>query len=144
MSGIAVVSVIIAAFDPQTAAQYLLQEIRGLPAESFRQPIIPKCDENATLKRLVPEVFKKMLSSPPIVHNMTNTVVQNFVANVLLAIGASPIMAPCGEEAADLARLGGALVVNIGTLMPQSVENQIIAIKAYNAASRPVIFDPVG
>jgi thiamine-phosphate diphosphorylase / hydroxyethylthiazole kinase len=70
--------------------------------------------------------------------------VQNFAANVALAIGASPIMSNNGEEAEDLARLGGALVVNMGTVTPESLMNYGKAIRAYNQAGRPVVFDPVG
>lgn len=70
--------------------------------------------------------------------------VQNFAANVALAIGASPIMANYGEEAADLAKLGGALVVNMGTVTPEGLENYAMALRAYNRAGGPVVFDPVG
>jgi thiamine-phosphate diphosphorylase/hydroxyethylthiazole kinase len=75
---------------------------------------------------------------------MTNLVVQNFAANVALALGASPIMANYAEEAADLARLGGALVVNMGTVTPDGLDNYLQALRAYNAAGRPVVYDPVG
>lgn len=70
--------------------------------------------------------------------------VQNFAANVALAVGASPIMANYAEEAADLARLGGALVVNMGTVTPDGLNNYVQALQAYNAADRPVVLDPVG
>lgn len=53
-------------------------------------------------------------------------------------------MANYGEEAVDLARLGGALVINMGTVTPEGLENYIKALKAYNEAGRPVVFDPVG
>ncbi len=69
---------------------------------------------------------------------------QNFAANVALAVGASPIMSNNGEEAADLAKLGGALVINMGTVTPDSIRNYLAALKAYNGAERPVVFDPVG
>jgi thiamine-phosphate diphosphorylase/hydroxyethylthiazole kinase len=71
-------------------------------------------------------------------------VVQNFAANVALSVGASPIMANYGEEAADLAKLGGALVINMGTVTPEGLKNYGQALKAYNAAGRPVVLDPVG
>ena len=70
--------------------------------------------------------------------------VQNFAANVALAVGASPIMANYGEEAADLASLGGALVVNMGTVTPEGIENYAKALKAYNFVGGPVVDDPVG
>lgn len=71
-------------------------------------------------------------------------VVQNFAANVALAVGASPIMSNYAAEAADLAKLGGALVVNMGTVTPEGLANYKQAIKAYNDAGRPIILDPVG
>jgi len=80
----------------------------------------------------------------PLVHNMTNVVVTNFVANGLLAIGASPVMAYAKEEVADMVRLARALVLNIGTLNETDVEAMLIAGKAANEANIPVVFDPVG
>lgn len=53
-------------------------------------------------------------------------------------------MANYGEEAVDLAKLGGALVINMGTVTPEGLENYLKALKAYNNAGRPVVFDPVG
>lgn len=69
---------------------------------------------------------------------------QNFAANVALAVGGSPIMANYAEEAADLAKLGGALVINMGTVTPEGLKNHIQALQAYNAAGGPVVLDPVG
>lgn len=65
-------------------------------------------------------------------------------ANVALAVGASPIMANDAREAPDLASLGGALVVNMGTVTPESLDNFVQALAAYNDAGRPVVLDPVG
>ncbi|NQD64858.1 hydroxyethylthiazole kinase [Bacillus haikouensis] len=89
---------------------------------------------------LVNEVREKN----PLVHNITNVVVTNFTANGLLAIGASPVMAYAKEEAADMARIAGALVLNIGTLSREEVESMIIAGKAANEQGVPVVLDPVG
>jgi len=41
----------------------------------------------------------------PLVHNITNLVVTNVVANALLAIGASPVMAHAHEEVGDMASI---------------------------------------
>jgi len=70
--------------------------------------------------------------------------VQNFAANVALSIGGSPIMANYGEEAADLCKLGGSLVINMGTVTPDGLLNYSKALKAYNLEGGPVVFDPVG
>ncbi len=52
----------------------------------------------------------------PLVHCITNDVVQNFTANVLLALGASPAMVVDNEEAAQFAAIADALLINLGTL----------------------------
>lgn len=80
----------------------------------------------------------------PLVHNITNHVVMNFSANTLLAAGASPVMAHAKEEAADMARLADALVLNIGTLSPHWIEAMHIALEAARDKGIPVILDPVG
>jgi hydroxyethylthiazole kinase len=90
--------------------------------------------------QLVNEVREKN----PLVHNITNVVVTNFTANGLLAIGASPVMAYAKEEVADMAKIAGALVLNIGTLSRDEVESMIVAGKAANEQGVPVVFDPVG
>ena len=75
---------------------------------------------------------------------MTNLVVQNFAANVALNVGGSPIMSSDGNEASDLAALGGSLVINMGTASPDGLANYTIALRAYNNAGNPVLLDPVG
>jgi thiamine-phosphate diphosphorylase/hydroxyethylthiazole kinase len=98
----------------------------------------------ANLLQAVPAMTRAVHDATPLSHNMTNLVVQNLAANVALAVGASPIMANYGEEAEDLARLGGALVVNMGTVTPDGLANYAKALRAYNKAGGPVVFDPVG
>lgn len=80
----------------------------------------------------------------PLVHCITNYVTVNDVANVVLAIGASPIMADDINEASDITSLASALVLNIGTLNARTVSSMIEAGKTANAKGIPVIFDPVG
>ena len=86
----------------------------------------------------------KVRNTNPLVHNITNVVVTNFTANGLLALGASPVMAYAKEEVADMAKIAGALVLNIGTLSPDEIEAMIIAGKSANQHGVPVVFDPVG
>lgn len=149
LDGIAVVSAIVAARDPEAASRQLRSLVRGSAALRRRTmsaltaaPAAPGTKEDVL--RLVPTAIKAVHEQKPLSHNMTNLVVQNFAANVALAVGASPIMANYGEEAADLAKLGGALVINMGTVTPEGLQNYEKALRAYNAAGRPVIFDPVG
>lgn len=79
----------------------------------------------------------------PLIHNITNTVVANFSANGLLALGASPAMANAPEEAAEMASHADALVLNIGTCTQDQVDAMILAGKAANKKGIPVILDPV-
>lgn len=90
------------------------------------------------------ELRERVREANPLVHNMTNVVVTNFTANGLLALGASPVMAYAKEEVAEMAKLAGALVLNIGTLNAEEVEAMLIAGRAANEAGVPVVFDPVG
>ncbi|QHA91381.1 hydroxyethylthiazole kinase [Bacillus sp. N1-1] len=89
-------------------------------------------------------LITKVREASPLIHNITNTVVTNFTANGLLAAGASPVMAYAKEEVADMAKISGALVLNIGTLTKELVEAMVIAGKAANEMNIPVILDPVG
>jgi len=79
-----------------------------------------------------------------LVHSITNYVVMNSTANVLLAAGASPVMAHAREEVEEMAALAGAVVLNIGTLSPAWVEAMRLAGAAANRHGVPVVLDPVG
>jgi len=95
-------------------------------------------------KAEIAALLEKVRETRPLVHNITNVVVTNFTANGLLALGASPVMAYAKQEVADMAKLAGALVLNIGTLNETEVEAMLIAGKAANEAGVPVVLDPVG
>ncbi|KAK0623441.1 Hydroxyethylthiazole kinase family-domain-containing protein [Immersiella caudata] len=141
LDGVAVVSVIMVAPEPARASSDLLTVIREVARKTTAAFGTPKIGATSYV---APDVVKRVCELKPISHNMTNLVVQNIAANVALAIGASPIMSSYGEEASDLAKLGGALVINMGTVTPEGLANHQKAIKAYNEAGRPVVYDPVG
>lgn len=83
-------------------------------------------------------------SRSPLVHSITNLVVMNLNANVLLAAGASPVMAHAHEEVRDMVGIAQSLVLNIGTLDPYWVRSMTLALQAANARGIPVVLDPVG
>ncbi len=80
----------------------------------------------------------------PIVHNVTNLVVMQTTANVLLALGASPIMAHAANELLEISKLASALVINIGTLDDSWINAITTAQKNSLQKKIPVVFDPVG
>lgn len=88
--------------------------------------------------------LKKLRDKNPLILNITNIVVSNYVANGLLSIGASPIMSNAIEEMDELAAICQALVINIGTLTSAQVEAMIQAGKSANKNNTPVVLDPVG
>ncbi|KAK0711173.1 Hydroxyethylthiazole kinase family-domain-containing protein [Lasiosphaeris hirsuta] len=145
LDGVALVSAIVGVPDPEAAARNLLSLVKT-HADSYKTPTRTESDTviRSDFGLFVPAIIKKIHGNTPLSHNMTNLVVQNFAANVALAIGASPIMANYGEEAADLCKLGGSLVINMGSVDPVGLANYVKALKAYNIARQPVVFDPVG
>lgn len=80
----------------------------------------------------------------PLVHSITNLVVINFNANVLLAAGASPVMAHAHEEVREMVGIAQALVLNIGTLDPYWVDSMQLALAAAAQRGIPSVLDPVG
>lgn len=80
----------------------------------------------------------------PLVHNITNYVTVNDVANSLLACGASPIMSdePC--DVLDITSICDGLNINIGTLNQRSIEGMFIAGAKANELGHIVLLDPVG
>ncbi|QAT49372.1 hydroxyethylthiazole kinase [Caproiciproducens sp. NJN-50] len=90
------------------------------------------------------EVLSEVRRKSPLVHNITNYVTVNDCANALLAFGASPIMADDIGEAADIASISSALVLNIGTLNRRTVESMLAAGAKANELGIPVVLDPVG
>ena len=80
----------------------------------------------------------------PLVHNITNYVTVNDVANMVLACGASPIMADGVQDVEDVARLCGGLNLNLGTLRLETLPAMELAGRTANALGKPVVLDPVG
>lgn len=80
----------------------------------------------------------------PLVHNITNYVTVNDVANVLLACGGSPIMSDEPDDVEDITAICGGLNINIGTLNKSSIEGMFLAGKKANELNHMVLLDPVG
>lgn len=87
--------------------------------------------------------LQKLRNSNPLVHCLTNDVVQSFTANVLLAVGASPAMVVDPTEAAQFSSIADALLVNVGTLTQPHADAMLAAVHAANQAGKPWVLDPV-
>lgn len=80
----------------------------------------------------------------PLIHHLTNYVTVNDCANIVLALGGSPVMADDISEVEEMVAFAGALVINVGTLNARTIESMIAAGKRANELGVPVILDPVG
>ena len=88
--------------------------------------------------------LNQIRAASPLVHCITNYVTVNDVANVLLAIGARPIMADDPEEVEEITALCAGLCLNIGTLNARTIPSMLAAGKHARALGHPVVLDPVG
>lgn len=93
---------------------------------------------------MLAEVITQTRQRSPLVHCITNYVSANDCANLLLACGASPIMADDPDEAAEVTRMCNGLVLNTGTPNPRKLDAMLIAGREANRLGHPVILDPVG
>jgi hydroxyethylthiazole kinase len=88
--------------------------------------------------------LENVRNTVPLVHNITNYVTVNDVANVLLACGGSPIMSDEPEDVEDITSICGGLNINIGTLNQSSIKGMFLAGKRANELGHMVLLDPVG
>ena len=90
------------------------------------------------------ECFAALRHRGPLIHNITNYVTVNDCANMVLACGASPIMADDAAEVEDITTICGGLNINIGTLNSRTITSMLLAGKKANLLGHPVVLDPVG
>ena len=86
----------------------------------------------------------RVRAQKPVVHHITNWVTIAACADIVKAFGASPVMAHAKEEAADMAGIASALVLNIGTLTPEVIDAMLLAAKSANKKGIPVVLDVCG
>ena len=96
------------------------------------------------LLNAIAESLMAVRKKDPLVHQITNYVTVNDCANVTLALGGSPVMADDIGEAAEMASLAQALVINIGTLNSRTIASMLAAGRRATERGIPVILDPVG
>ena len=93
---------------------------------------------------MICDALEEIRASKPLIHNITNYVVMNFTANVLLSLGASPVMAHAEEEVEEMAGIASALVLNIGTLSRPWIRAMEKAGETASRRKIPIVLDPVG
>ena len=96
------------------------------------------------MEQVLKTMLENMRAKSPLVHNITNYVTVNDVANVLLAAGGSPIMSDDADDVEDITSICGGLNINIGTLNKNTIPSMFLAGKKANALGHIVLLDPVG
>lgn len=137
LDGVAIVSCIMAAIDPEKATtEFAAEMARSNP---WKQLVLSSLSPT-TLDNQI----RLVKDSKPLVHHITNNVVKNFSANVTLAIGASPAMSELPDEFDEFAAVPHvSLVVNVGTPTPQVLSVMKHAIQMYNKHGKHIVLDPV-
>jgi hydroxyethylthiazole kinase len=90
------------------------------------------------------EMLENVREKSPLIHNITNYVTVNDCANIVLACGASPIMADDESEVEEIQTICGGLNINIGTLNRHTLESMFLAGRRANRLGHPAVLDPVG
>ena len=93
---------------------------------------------------MIKECLENVRKNVPLVHNITNYVTVNDVANVILACGGSPIMSDDEGDVEDITSICGGLNINIGTLNKNTIPSMYLAGKKANELGHVVLLDPVG
>jgi len=105
-------------------------------------PAFPSTERRMTMNT-TGQYLEALRAQPPLVHNITNYVAMNVMANVLLATGASPAMLHAREEVGEFAALATVLTVNIGTFDGEWLAAMEEAATVMTEAGKPWVLDPV-
>ncbi len=90
------------------------------------------------------EFLDHVRKTSPLIHCITNYVTVNDVANMVLAAGASPIMADDPKDAKDIVSICQGLTINIGTLNERKLKAIFLAGEKARELGMPILLDPVG
>lgn len=101
--------------------------------------------ENAnSQKPAITDAFDKIRETSPLIHCITHPIASNGCANILLAMGARPIMAEHPDEVAEITKTAAALCLSLGNITRDrllAIENAADAAASHNV---PCIIDLVG
>ncbi|KAL0476297.1 thiamine-phosphate diphosphorylase, partial [Acrasis kona] len=138
--GIAVISAIMCAQDPELATRELKSVL-----EKRRARLLPTVERShESIKNDVCTLFEKIKKNKPLVHHITNYVAMNTTANITLHLGGSPVMSHALEEVEQMVESCDSLLLNPGTLSTNWVRAMVLAGTRANSYNKPVVFDPVG
>ncbi len=89
-------------------------------------------------------VINSIKNKSPLIHCITNPISINDCANVVLAVGAKPIMAEHPKEVAKITSMADALAVNLGNITDARINSIMLSGKTALENNIPSIIDAVG
>ena len=98
-------------------------------------------------KQLIEQIIQawhELQRQTPLVQCITNSVANNYVANILLAAGASPAMIDNPFEAGSFTQISSALSINVGTPTTEQTQAMLISAQTAQQHQVPWVLDPVG
>ncbi len=96
------------------------------------------------LRSGIAKAVRDVRAENPMAGSITNSVTIDFVANAQLAAGGSAAMVYLPDEGECLVAAGGAVYINMGTLLPVYAETLPRTAAAAQKAGKPWVLDPVG
>lgn len=86
---------------------------------------------------------QRLRTRKPLIHCLTNEVVQNITANALLALDASPAMVVAQQEIEQFVAIADNLIINVGTLYQERQPSMLLAAKTACEMNKYWVLDPV-
>lgn len=90
------------------------------------------------------QLRKQIKEEKPLVHCITNPISIHDCANVVLAVGARPIMAEHPAEVGDITASAGALMLNLGNITDARIQSMKRSMRTAVENKIPVLLDLVG
>lgn len=91
----------------------------------------------------ISEIISTFRENSPLVQCLTNMVVSQITANVLLAAGAAPAMCDTPSESRAFAQIADGVLINAGTPNAEQYQGMREAIAGANDSNTPWVLDPV-
>ena len=96
------------------------------------------------MRQRILQLRKRIKEEKPLIHCITNPISIHDCANVVLAVGARPIMAEHPAEVADITASAGALMLNLGNITDARIESMKRSMRTAMENKIPVLLDLVG
>ena len=96
------------------------------------------------MRQRILQLRKRIKEEKPLIHCITNPISIHDCANVILAVGARPIMAEHPAEVADITASAGALMLNLGNITDARIKSMKRSMRTAMENKIPVLLDLVG